>query len=272
MNNSDYYDSSLRTSHAIQEVVEAYKFRYLLLQLVRRDILTRYKRSFLGVAWTMLNPLGTMVVLTIAFSHLFGSSPDYPVYVLSGLMAWNFFAKSTTSAMNSMVWGGSMMNRIYLPGTTFSLSAIGTETVNLLLSVIPLFLVILVTGSSFSVSLLFLPVSILIITCFSLGVALLLSTLAIYFPDVSEMYQIILMAWFYLTPIIYPITIFPDKYRPLLLLNPFTYMVQLFHIPIHEGRFPIFNELFPALLWGIGTLIIGWIFFTKRSNEFAYYV
>lgn len=106
MSSPEVYDSSQNIPTLIQEVSELYRYQYLLAQLIRRDILTRYKRSILGIAWTMLNPLGIMVVLTIVFSHLFGSTTGYPVYVLSGLLAWNFFSKSTSAAMNSMLWEG----------------------------------------------------------------------------------------------------------------------------------------------------------------------
>jgi ABC-type polysaccharide/polyol phosphate export permease len=272
MRSTPIYDSTNQLPHAIQELKEIFRYRNFLFQLIRRDILTRYKRSFLGIAWTMLNPLGTMVVLTIVFSRLFGATQEYPVYVLTGLLAWNFFQKSTSAAMSNMVWGGSLLKNIYLPRTSFSLSAIGTELVNLLLSIVPLTLVILVTGASFHFSLVYLPISIVLVAGFSLGMALLLSTFAVYFPDVLEMYQILLTAWFYLTPIIYPATIFPEKYRPFLVLNPFTYFVQLFHIPIYDGRIPTWMEFWPALVCSIGMLVIGWLVFTKKIDEFAYRV
>jgi ABC-2 type transport system permease protein len=272
MNSSDIYDSSQKTPKTIQEIKELIKYRYLMAQLVRRDILTRYKRSFLGVAWTMLNPLGTMVVLTIVFSNLFGNTLRYPVYILSGLLAWNFFQKSTTAAMNSMVWGGSLMKRIYLPRTSFSISAIGTEIVNLILSLIPLAIVMIATSNPFHLSLLYLPISIILLSFFSLGMGLLLSALAIYFPDVVEMYQIILTAWMYLTPIIYPASIFPENFKVFLTINPFVYLVALFQIPVYDGRFPTWMELWPALLIAVGMLILGWLVFSKKIDEFSYRV
>lgn len=267
-----FYDSASQIPHAIEEIKETVRYRYLIVQLVKRNITTRYKRSFLGVAWTMLNPLGTMIILTVVFSQMFGSGRSYPVYVLCGLMAWNFFSKSTVASMNSLVWGGEILKRIYLPRTSFSISAIGTEIVNLLLSLIPLLLVMLVTGTAIPYTIIYLPISIIVLVCFSLGVALLLSLLAVFFPDVAEMYQIILTAWMYLTPIIYPISQFPQKYSFLLYLNPMTFMVNLFHIPIIDGRFPTWVEFWPAAAWAIGLLVIGWIVFTKKTDEFAYRV
>lgn len=268
----ELYDSANQLPHVFQEMKDVLHYRYLLVQLIRRDIVTRYKRSFLGVTWTMLNPLGTMIILTIVFSKIFGGSKSYPVFVLSGLLIWNFFSKSTLAAMNNIVWGGSLLKRILLPKTAFSISSIGTELINFLLSLIPLALVILATGNQFYPSMIFIPIILVLLSCFSLGLALLLSTIAIYFPDVSEMYLIILTGWMYLTPIIYSIDVFPQEYRFILWLNPLTYLVGLMHIIVVEGRFPSWIVLWPAIAWSIGILVIGWLVFTNKSDEFAYRV
>src|SRR5512140_3590826 len=121
------YDSAELIPHALQELKEAFSYRYLLFQLVRRDLLTRYKRSLLGVAWTMLNPLGMMLVLTLAFSSILRFNvPGYATFVLSGLIAWTFFSQTTTAAMVNLVWGGGLLKRIYLPRSAFALAAMGT--------------------------------------------------------------------------------------------------------------------------------------------------
>jgi ABC-type polysaccharide/polyol phosphate export permease len=265
-----YYDSAIHKIPALEEIREVSRYKYLLLQLTRRDILARYKRSFLGVAWTMLNPLGMMIILSVVFSQLFVSVKSYPAYVLSGLVAWNFFAQSTNAAMSGLVWGGSLIQRIYIPRTAFGISAIGTALVNILLSLVPLALVMLVTHITFHLSILFVPIAIILLACFSLGIGLILSTMAVYFPDVAEMYQIILLAWFYLTPIIYPEQILPVNLHPLFTFNPMYYLVRLFRMPLLEGKVPSLGEFIPAVLIGIGVLIIGWIFFTAKSDEFAY--
>lgn len=267
------YDSALKRSKAFEELVEAYRYRHLIFQLVRRDILTRYKRSILGVAWTMLNPLGMMLVLTIAFSQLFGGTRAYPAYVLSGLIAWNFFSQTTTAGINQMVWGGGLLSRIYIPRTVFVLSSIGTGVVNLLLSMVPLIIVLLITGTPIRVSILFLPISIISLAAFSLGVGLIISTWAIYYYDIAEMYQIILTAWMYLTPIIYPESIVPENLRIwLFTLNPMYHLVAMFRAPLYEGVWPDANQTIAAL--GISFLVMaaGWIVFTRKSDEFAYRV
>jgi ABC-type polysaccharide/polyol phosphate export permease len=239
---------------------------------VRRDILTRYKRSFLGVAWTMLNPLGIMLILSFVFSNIFGATRLYPAFILSGLMAWNFFAQSTAAAMSSLVWGGGLLQRIYIPRAAFGISAIGSGLVNLLLSFIPLVIVMLAIGAPIRITVLFLPVSLLLLACFALGLGLAISALAIFFPDVAEMYQIILTAWMYLTPIIYPETAIPAKYQWILHLNPMYYLVKLWRLPLYNGLWPTWGEIWPAAAIALGMLLVGWFFFTSKSDEFAYRV
>jgi ABC-2 type transport system permease protein len=195
---------------------------------------------------------------------------SYPAYILSGLIAWNFFAQSTNASMSGLVWGGSLIQRIYIPRTSFGISAIGTALVNFVISIVPLILVMLVTRTAIQVTVLFLPVSIFLLACFALGVGLILSTMAVYFPDVAEMYQILLLAWMYLTPIIYPENILPSNLHLIFDLNPMYYLIRLFRIPLLDGKIPTFEQILPAAICGIGVLIIGWIFFTAKSDEFAY--
>jgi ABC-2 type transport system permease protein len=218
----------------------------------------------------MLNPLGMMIVYSVVFSNLFSQVQSYSVYLLSALIAWFFFSQSTNAAMSGLVWGGSLIQRIYIPRTSFGISAIGTALVNLLFSIVTLVFVMLVTQTAIHISILFLPVSIFLLACFSLGIGLILSTMAVYFPDVAEMYQIILLAWFYLTPIIYPKEILPSNLHWIFDINPMYYLVNVFRLPILDGRIPTLEELLPAIIGGFGALIIGWIFFTSKSDEFAY--
>ncbi len=268
---SAVYDSTKRGSLALEELRGVVRYRDLLLQLIRRDLVSRYKRSALGIAWTMLNPLGMMIVLTLVFSQLFKSIPGYPAYILSGLIAWTFFSQSSSAAMIQMVWGSSLLQRIYLPRTAFVVGAIGTGLVNILLSLVPLLVIVLIVGIPLRLSLFFLPVSILLLAAFSLGIGLLLSAWAIYFPDVSEMYQVVLLGWLYLTPIIYPEDIIPGAYRFWFFhLNPMYYLIKIFRQPIYDGVFPQWPLVVEAVLIAGITLAVGWIVFSSRADEFTY--
>lgn len=264
------FDSSTRPPRPIEEIIQTFHYRNLVLQLLRRNILARYKRSFLGVAWTMLNPLGMMLVFTMAFSAAF-NTPGYAAYVLCGITAWNFFAQTTNAAIVDLVWGGQLLHRIYIPRTSFALAGIGTGLVNAVLSLLPLGLVMIFSDIPLTWSVTFLPISLLIMACFSLGVGLLLSTFAVYFPDVAQMYQIILQAWMYLTPVIYPETILPESIRFWVVrLNPMYALVNLFRLPIYDGRFPTWNEVLPITLISLAVLVVGWWYFSIKSDEFAY--
>ena len=265
------YDSTKRGPLALEELLGVFQYRDLIYQLVQRDIVSRYKRSVLGVAWTLLNPLGTMLVMTIVFSQLFDSVKGYPTYILSGLIAWNFFSQTTNSALQQMIWGSALLHRIYMPRTAFAVSSIGTGLVNLFLSLIPLVIIMFITAIPLHWSLLFLPIAIILLATFSLGFGLLLSTITMYFPDIAEMYQVALIAWMYLTPIIYPVDIIPESYRFWLFhLNPMYYLIQIFRQPIYDGSLPSF----PMLAMGIGisvlTLFVGWVVFSHKANEFTY--
>lgn len=265
------YDSQKRKSPAIEELLDLIQYRDLIFQLVRRDIVARYKRSILGIAWTMIQPLGMMIILTIVFSKLFGRVDGYAAYLLSGLIAWTFFAQTTTSAIFQSVWGGALMRRIYIPHTAFAVSSIGTGVVNLSLSLVPLLLIILVLQRPITWAILFLPIAMISLTAFSLGVGLLLSSLAVRFPDISEMYQIILQAWMYLTPIMYPSDILPDSYRQALLyFNPMYYQILMFRVPIYDGVLPSLPLIAIGISVALITLIVGWMSFSYQADNFAY--
>lgn len=267
----NYFDSSKRGWLAIEELKGILKYRELIRQLIRRDLISRYKRSVLGVAWTLLTPLGTMLILTLVFSNLFHSVQNYPVYVLTGLIAWNFFSQTISSALHQNVWGGSLYHRIFFPRTALTIASVGNGIVNAVIALIPLGLIMLLLSFPFSVSLLFLPVSILIMGAFTLGLSLLLSALAIYFPDVVDMVQVALTAWMYLTPVIYPAEIIPETYRAWMFkFNPLYYLVEILRQPIYAGKIPSGSILITGTILAAGMLLIGWTIFSWKANELTY--
>jgi len=265
------YDSQKRKHPAVEELLDVIQYRDMVLQFVRRDIVARYKRSVLGVFWTMLQPLGMMVVMTIVFSQLFHRVEGYAAYLLSGLISWTFFSQTTMAALKEVVSGGSLARRIYVPHTAFAVSSIITGMINLGFSMIPLVLIAIILRRPITSAILFTPFSILILASFALGFGLILSTFAVNFPDIKEMYDIILRAWLYITPIIYPETILPEAYRYWILhINPMYYMIRLFRDPVYDGSMPPADILIISTAISAVTLIIGWIYFSKQADTFAY--
>ena len=264
------YDSAKRGPKALEELKAVIQYRDFVFQLVQRDVVARYKRSVLGVAWTMLQPLGMMLVISIVFSQLFHRVEGYSVYLLSGLIAFTFFSQTTSAVIRQMVWGSTLLRKIYMPQTSFALSAIGTGLVNIAFSMIPMMAIAFIVKIPIRWSWLFLPVSMFILAAFTLGAGLIISTLAVFFPDVSEMYEIVLRAWMYLTPIIYPIDIIPENLRKWFMLNPMYYYVQLFRLPIYEGTLPSMQTLMVSAGFALIILVLGWQLFSVKADEFSY--
>ncbi len=267
------YDTDDLPSPFIEELLALVHYKELIFQLISRSVKTRYKRSFLGVAWTMVNPLLTMAVLTLVFSSLFRfPAENYALYVLSGLLLWNFFAQSTTAAMGDLMWSGGLITRVYFPKSVFPVAAVGTGLFNLLLALVPYFIIAFILGAEISIAILYLPISILIATIFTLGVAMALSSVVVFFADVLPMYEIVLTAWLYLTPIIYPIDLLPEPIQAVLRFNPLLPIVEVFRAPLYEGKPPDLFTLAYASAVAIVALVLGWWMFTRKSREFATYV
>jgi ABC-2 type transport system permease protein len=266
------YDSARRGLPPIEELRELFRYRNLILQTVRRNLVIRYKRSVLGVAWTMLNPLGTTLILTFVFSNVFGGVSHYAPYVLSGLLCWTFFSQTTSDSMANLIWGEGLLRRIYVPRTVFAVSAIGTGLINLAIGLVPLLLVMLLTGMIPQPCALLLPIPTLFLAMFALGVGLLLSTVAVYFADTVSMYAIGLTAWMYMSPVIYTLERLPQQFVWIIKLNPMYYLITLFREPIYYSQVPTLSEFLVAGAIATITLLVGWWVFTAKSDEFAYRV
>jgi homopolymeric O-antigen transport system permease protein len=241
----------------------------LLYELVHRDLTVRYKRSVLGFLWTMLHPLLLMLIFLIVFSTVFRfRAPHYETYFLSAYVAWNFFAQTTVNAMASVAWNGPLMKRVRVPPSLFTLSTTLSGLVNLGLSLIVLFSIMLATGAPLHRALFFLPVSLLIVGIFTFGGALALTAVSVFFGDVREMVQAGMPALMYLTPIIYPISIVPDRFRWLIKINPLVYIVELVRDPIYYGIVPSPTTLLVATVISLGSLAIGWMIFRHLAPRF----
>ena len=186
-------------------MLEIFRYRDLIFALVSRELKVRYRRSAIGFVWTMLQPLLMMLVLQVVFSSIFRFELDfgnYPVYVLAGLLFWNFFSQSIVASMNSLRGNAQLLQKLPIPKEVFPLATVISGVINLCFALVPLLLILLVTRHPLSPALFFLPVSILLAALFTLGAGLLLSPLAVFFSDGVELIGVVLSILMYLTPII----------------------------------------------------------------------
>lgn len=265
------YDSDERPHPFVEEWLELYRYRHLLWQWSSRNLTLRYKRSVLGILWTLLEPLMIMTILTIVFSALFRFElPNYPVYVLTGFSLWDFFRRSSLGMMDEVTGSQSLSTRVYLPQSTFAVASVVTYLVNWLLTMLPLLLIILLLGHPIEPALAVLPAAMVLVVLFTLGVGLIVSTIATFFPDFGLMYQVLLTGLMYATPIIYPLDVVPPRFQAFLLLNPLTHLLALVRDPIYEGVVPAPGAWLLGLALALGALTFGWWIFTRYRDAFSY--
>ena len=215
------------------------RYRGLLRLLVRRDFVSRYRKSVLGVLWSLLNPLLTMLVISFVFSYLFRRQiENFPVYLLCGQMVFGFFSESTTQAMHSVIRSEGIIKKIYVPKYIFPVSRVLSSLVNLAFSFVAFLLVFIVTGAPFHPAMLLLPVPVIYTFVFSLGVAMLMSSLAVFFRDLKYLYGIFTLLLMYMTPIFYPVDILPERLQPFIGFNPLYHFVDYFRDLALRGTVP----------------------------------
>jgi ABC-type polysaccharide/polyol phosphate export permease len=264
------YDSSRSSLRFVEEARELWAYRHFVYELAARDIKVRYKRSVIGVAWTMLSPLMTMIVFTLVFSTFQRLAiPGYPVYYLSAAIYWTFFSQVTSHVGSLTTDALEIANRIYVPRSVFVASAVAVGLVNLLLSLVPFAFIVLVTGRPAHWTWFFLPVSLVIGTLFAAGAALVVFTLALRFVDVRDMYQAFLTPWFFVTPIVYEPSLVPPAWRWVVRYNPMTYLVEIFRAPLYHGWLPGANTLAFAVLAAVSSLAAGWLFYAWKVEEYG---
>ena len=263
-----------RIKNYISEKIEGLRrFSPLLKELVVRDIKVRYRHSALGLMWTVLNPLLMMIVITIVFSTLFKQNIEhFPIYYLSGSLIFSFNSESTTTAMHSMVSNASLLKKVYIPKYLFPLSNILSGLVNLGFSLIAMFIVMIVTRAPFHATLLLMPIPIFYTFLFATGLGIMLSALTVYFRDIAHFYGVFILAWTYLTPIFYPVSILPSSVMKLMKLNPMYHFVSFMRDLVLYGVFPSMKQNLICLAIGIGMLILGLFVFYKKQDKFVLYV
>ena len=245
------------------------KFQPLLSELISRDIKIKYRKSVLGVLWTLLNPLCMMIVLSVVFSNLFKFDiENFPVYLLSGQLIFNFYSESTNNAMSSIIANGALIKKVYVPKYLFVLARVFSSTINLLASFTAMVLVMLAMRVELHYTVLLVIIPLVFIVAFSLGVGLILSAIAVKFRDIMHLYSVFVTALMYLTPVIYPMSILPDWLKPIVMLNPVTNILQIFRGVMLYNAIPSFMSLTIAVIECLIMLALGLYIFYKNQDEF----
>ena len=248
------------------------KYRPLLYQLVRRDFLAKYKRSALGVLWSLLNPLFTMLVMTVVFSFVFRFDiENFPVYLLSGQIIFTMFTEITNLCMGSVLGAASLMKKVSVPKYIFPISRAISSLINFAFSYIALILVMLFTRAAFHLTMIYCVVPIFFAFVFSTGIGLILSSAVVFFRDVTYLYGIFLTAITYFTPLFYPISIIPDHFRWIISLNPLYHMVECFRTCVIYGGIPTLWQNLICLALSILSLGIGLFVFVREQDRFILY-
>ena len=251
------------------------RYSFLLKELIKRDFKVKYQRSSLGLLWSILYPLLMMAVMGVVFSNLFKASMpgvSYLAYLLTGLVIFNFFSDATNQSMPAIVGNMSLINKVYIPKYIFPLSKCLFSGINFLLTLIPLYGVILITGTGLNVWHILLPFCYLCVLVFCIAMGFFLSALSVFLRDVFYIWGIVVLAWTYLTPVMYNISILPEKILMLMEFNPLYQYIDFAREIILYQRIPQLDCWVWCSGWAVFMLIFGCWFFRKNQDKFIYYI
>ena len=258
------------------------KYKFLLSQLISRDFKIKYKRSVLGVLWSILYPLLMMSVMALIFSNIFKYNMEgvnYLVYLMSGLIIFNYFSEATNNSLTSIVGNFSLINKVYIPKYIFPLAKFLFAGVNFLFTLIPFFLIILLSGNAaegtkcvINIWYLYIPYILLCTLMFTIGVCYILSTVTVFLRDVIYIWGILLTIINYFTPIFYTITILPKYLQTIFKFNPLYLYINSIREIVLFGNAPTFVNFIALFLSGFVTMVIGMLIFRKKQDKFVYYM
>lgn len=262
----------------MNKLKELYQYRDLIWTLSVKELKIQYRNSVLGFLWSLLNPLLMMLIFSFVFAYVFKFGiKDFPVFLLCGLLPWNFFNSALTSATGSIVGNGSLIKKVYFPREVLPLASVLANLFNFLLSLIVLFIFLAVAGYHFWVWLIFLPAIIVIEALCVTGLALLLASLNVYFRDIQYIVLVALMALFYATPIIYSIQMVQKTYwltrypilQTLYSLNPMVSIVTAYRNILYDVKLPSLSSVLYACGITAFLLVLGFLVFRRLEPAFA---
>ncbi|MBQ9692523.1 MAG: ABC transporter permease [Clostridia bacterium] len=254
-----------------QTVKEIYAYKEMIISFVRRELRGRYKGSALGFFWTFLNPLLQLCVYSIVFSTILKQGIEkYYLFLFVALIPWIFFSSSVTGSASSVIAQKDMVKKIYFPREVLPIAHVTTNFVNMLLCFIVIFAVVIISGTKLDAVAVLCLVPVWIVEyILALGMAFIASSVTVYFRDMEHILGILMLAWQYLTPVLYGYDIIPDQYKLWFSLNPMTPVIGAYRTILYEARVPELETLLWALALGLTVLTVGWCTFTRLKRRFA---
>lgn len=251
-----------------------FHYRFLIKQLIIRDVKLKYRRSVLGYLWSLLNPLLMMLVLVVIFSNFFRFDiPNYPMYLITGSTLFSFAGEATSMAIYAITSNAALIKKTYIPKYVFTISRVTSSLINMLFSMAAIVLVALFTGVKLTPLILLFPVVIFEVYCFSLGLSLFLSAASVFFRDLQYLWGIFVTMWNYLTPIFYPVSIIPEQYRFIYCtFNPMVGYVTQFRDIVIYGRMPEPSLVYLGFFFAAASMLIGVYIFKKSQDNFILYI
>ena len=251
-----------------------FKYKDLIFQLVVRDLKLKYRRSFLGYVWSILNPLLIMIVMTVVFSTMFSRNiENFPVYLLAGRTIFEFVTGSTTQAMHSVTANSALLKKAYVPKYIFTVSKITSALIDMIFSLGALIIVMAATHARVTIYILFFPIVLVQVYLFSLGLGFFLAQANVFFRDIQYIYKAVVTAWMYLTPIFYPIESLPEIIRFIIMrFNPLYYYVTQFRDVTYTGQLPSAQLFWGGWIMAILMLLFGIWTFQKNKDKFILYI
>lgn len=247
--------------------------QFLFEELVKRDFKQKYKRTVLGMAWSILYPLITLLILDIIFSNFFGSSiAHYPIYLFCGQLVFTYFNESTNGGMNSLLGNAGIISKVNVPKYLFLLSKNVSSLINFCLTLCIFFIFVFFNDVPFTWKFILLIFPIFCMVCFNIGIGLIISACFVFFRDMSYLYRVFTMLVMYLSAIFYSIDIAPAKIRILYYLNPVYVYIKYFRMIVIDSKIPSLEYHMLCLLYAFLAVVIGGYIYKKFNHMFLYYI
>ena len=250
------------------------KYRYLLFNLISRDLKVKYRRSVLGFLWSLLNPILMMFILNAVFSRIFRSGiENFPLYLITGQLIFGFFSEATNGSLYSIVDSASLMKKVYIPKYIFPLEKTLFAFVNMLFSMLAVIVMLLIFKIPFNPTMFLAPIPMILLLMFSTGFGVILSTICVFFRDIRHLYSVLIMAWMYMTPIFYPVEALSESFlMHIININPLYWYITYFRDVLIFGKPPSFMMNIICLLYAVVFLIIGFFLLKKHQDKFILHI